>query len=136
MGGVWVSELAELEERKRELSGEWEQLQREAAGRGQALRDTLAGELAAFQQLERDVAEAEAENRALQAELEQLRAEEKELHRFLESARAQLRALRGAGQRPSAPVLYESTLQVWGVVALMGGVIALLLYVMISSLLR
>lgn len=131
-----VSETAELEERKAQLSAELDQLQRAAGERALALRNELGGRLAGFAQLERDVAEAEDENRALHIELQQLRAEEQELHRFLDSAHEHLRTLRAAGQRPSAPLMYGSTLEVWVGVAVMGGVIALLLYLMVSALLR
>lgn len=122
-----MSELAELEQRQQALTLELESLQREAATRGQALQDTVGGELAEFRELEASVATAEGEVRALGFEVERLRTEEQELRRLLDSAREHLRTLRAAGPPPRQPVVYNNTINlVLGVIGFIGVLLVVL----------
>lgn len=127
---------SELEQRRVSLTQEIEVLQSHAETRARELRGALSVQLAAFHQLERDVAEAEEHVRTLQLELEQLTHERGELQRFEASAREHLRALRNEGRSRGSILPWGSTVEVWAGIAVMVGVIVLLLYVMVSSLLR
>lgn len=131
-----MTEANELEVRRDELTRQLAEFEAQRAQRAKELREALAVKLPEFQRLEAEVKEAEAALEAVQLEVSALQTEKAELQRLEASAREHLRSLMSDGVQPTAPLIHESTLQVWAVVAVMGGVILLLLYVMISSLLR
>ena len=131
-----MTEVNELELRREELTRQLAEFEVQRSQRAKELREALAAKLPEFHQLEVEVKEAEAALEAVQLEVSSLESEKKELQRLEASAREHLRSLMSDGVQPTAPLIHESTLQVWAVVAVMGGVILLLLYVMIYSLLR